>query len=268
MVVEWLNDPSEELEFIAQILSQDAKNYHAWQHRQWVIQVSVGWAIRFFCLGEPLCHTESFTFFHFTLWVGALVGACTAFPTFCLLTSRSINFGTTSWSLWRTFWKKMCGITRRGTRGILLFLTPPASLIRLLWKEKFSRFTFSFSKTWVTDTESVSHPQHAIWFWNIFDMHSLLFSWGIALHKANLITKYRFLVFLFFEFLLMFKFPCWINASDLSLFKVLSETDQESSSQWKCMELSERVRCRTLQEVALYSPNCKLKNILALFGGR
>lgn len=39
MVVEWLNDPSEELEFIADILSQDAKNYHAWQHRQWVIQV-------------------------------------------------------------------------------------------------------------------------------------------------------------------------------------------------------------------------------------
>lgn len=41
MVVEWLNDPSEELEFIADILSQDAKNYHAWQHRQWVIQVGV-----------------------------------------------------------------------------------------------------------------------------------------------------------------------------------------------------------------------------------
>ncbi|KAG8004249.1 Protein farnesyltransferase/geranylgeranyltransferase type-1 subunit alpha [Nibea albiflora] len=38
MVVEWLNDASEELEFIADILSQDAKNYHAWQHRQWVIQ--------------------------------------------------------------------------------------------------------------------------------------------------------------------------------------------------------------------------------------
>lgn len=41
MVVEWLNDPSEELDFIADILSQDAKNYHAWQHRQWVIQVGV-----------------------------------------------------------------------------------------------------------------------------------------------------------------------------------------------------------------------------------
>ena len=39
-MVEWLNDPSEELEFIADILNQDAKNYHAWQHRQWVIQVA------------------------------------------------------------------------------------------------------------------------------------------------------------------------------------------------------------------------------------
>ncbi len=41
MVVEWLNDPSEELQFVAEILSQDAKNYHAWQHRQWVIQVQI-----------------------------------------------------------------------------------------------------------------------------------------------------------------------------------------------------------------------------------
>lgn len=39
VLVEWLKDPSQELEFIADILSQDAKNYHAWQHRQWVIQV-------------------------------------------------------------------------------------------------------------------------------------------------------------------------------------------------------------------------------------
>ncbi|MBN3271898.1 FNTA geranylgeranyltransferase, partial [Polyodon spathula] len=38
MIVEWLKDPSQELEFIADILSQDAKDYHAWQHRQWVIQ--------------------------------------------------------------------------------------------------------------------------------------------------------------------------------------------------------------------------------------
>lgn len=37
--MEWLKDPSQELEFIADILNQDAKNYHAWQHRQWVIQV-------------------------------------------------------------------------------------------------------------------------------------------------------------------------------------------------------------------------------------
>ncbi|NXC91272.1 FNTA geranylgeranyltransferase, partial [Cercotrichas coryphoeus] len=38
VLVEWLQDPSRELEFIADILNQDAKNYHAWQHRQWVIQ--------------------------------------------------------------------------------------------------------------------------------------------------------------------------------------------------------------------------------------
>lgn len=40
-MVEWLHDPSEELQFVAEILSQDAKNYHAWQHRQWVIQVRI-----------------------------------------------------------------------------------------------------------------------------------------------------------------------------------------------------------------------------------
>lgn len=65
MVVEWLNDPSEELEFIADILSQDAKNYHAWQHRQWVIQVGVGalrrvWPeLQFPAHSEPLCQNES-----------------------------------------------------------------------------------------------------------------------------------------------------------------------------------------------------------------
>lgn len=65
MVVEWLNDPSEELEFIADILSQDAKNYHAWQHRQWVIQVGVlksRTGIQFSAHSEQTrCQTESFT---------------------------------------------------------------------------------------------------------------------------------------------------------------------------------------------------------------
>lgn len=32
-----LNDPSGELEFTADILDLDAKNYHAWQYRQWVL---------------------------------------------------------------------------------------------------------------------------------------------------------------------------------------------------------------------------------------
>lgn len=35
--MEWLQDPSAELRFCEIILSQDAKNYHAWQHRQWVV---------------------------------------------------------------------------------------------------------------------------------------------------------------------------------------------------------------------------------------
>lgn len=38
VIVEWLKDPSEELQFTADILQLDAKNYHAWQHRQWVIK--------------------------------------------------------------------------------------------------------------------------------------------------------------------------------------------------------------------------------------
>jgi protein farnesyltransferase/geranylgeranyltransferase type-1 subunit alpha len=38
VIVEWLQDPSYELSFTKTILSQDSKNYHAWQHRQWVIR--------------------------------------------------------------------------------------------------------------------------------------------------------------------------------------------------------------------------------------
>lgn len=32
-----LDDPSNELEFTADILDMDSKNYHAWQYRQWVL---------------------------------------------------------------------------------------------------------------------------------------------------------------------------------------------------------------------------------------
>lgn len=39
-LVEWSKDPSKELELTARVLQEDAKNYHAWQHRQWVIKVS------------------------------------------------------------------------------------------------------------------------------------------------------------------------------------------------------------------------------------
>ena len=38
-LVEWSKDPLHELELTAQVLREDAKNYHAWQHRQWVIKV-------------------------------------------------------------------------------------------------------------------------------------------------------------------------------------------------------------------------------------
>ncbi|KAL0375718.1 UNVERIFIED_CONTAM: protein farnesyltransferase/geranylgeranyltransferase type-1 subunit alpha [Sesamum calycinum] len=34
---------SKELEFTREIFSQDAKNYHAWSHRQWVLQALGGW---------------------------------------------------------------------------------------------------------------------------------------------------------------------------------------------------------------------------------
>lgn len=38
MVIDWLDDSTQELGFTASILRPDAKNYHAWQHRQWVIK--------------------------------------------------------------------------------------------------------------------------------------------------------------------------------------------------------------------------------------
>ena len=37
LLVEWLGDPSSELRLCEILLSQDPKNYHAWQHRQWVL---------------------------------------------------------------------------------------------------------------------------------------------------------------------------------------------------------------------------------------
>jgi protein farnesyltransferase/geranylgeranyltransferase type-1 subunit alpha len=38
VIVEWLDDPSDELSLTEKILDLDAKNYHAWQHRQWAIE--------------------------------------------------------------------------------------------------------------------------------------------------------------------------------------------------------------------------------------
>lgn len=42
-LVEWSGDPSKELEFTTKILNLDQKNYHAWQHRQWVIKEYILW---------------------------------------------------------------------------------------------------------------------------------------------------------------------------------------------------------------------------------
>ncbi|CAH0683114.1 unnamed protein product [Spodoptera exigua] len=38
VLVEWLQDPTQELELTGDALMQDPKNYHAWQHRQWAIK--------------------------------------------------------------------------------------------------------------------------------------------------------------------------------------------------------------------------------------
>lgn len=38
VIVEWLNDSSRELALTEEILGMDAKNYHAWQHRQWAMK--------------------------------------------------------------------------------------------------------------------------------------------------------------------------------------------------------------------------------------
>jgi len=42
-LIEWSQKPDQELRFVEMILSQDAKNYHAWQHRQWVISTFDLW---------------------------------------------------------------------------------------------------------------------------------------------------------------------------------------------------------------------------------
>ena len=42
-VIEWLNDPSEELALSEAVLAEDAKNYHAWQYRQWIITTFSLW---------------------------------------------------------------------------------------------------------------------------------------------------------------------------------------------------------------------------------
>ncbi|XP_023322155.1 protein farnesyltransferase/geranylgeranyltransferase type-1 subunit alpha [Eurytemora carolleeae] len=43
VLIEWLQDPGNELRFTEVILAADQKNYHAWQHRQWVLQAFSLW---------------------------------------------------------------------------------------------------------------------------------------------------------------------------------------------------------------------------------
>ncbi|XP_062509961.1 protein farnesyltransferase/geranylgeranyltransferase type-1 subunit alpha-like isoform X1 [Corticium candelabrum] len=38
ILIEWIGDPSGELDFAEEILENDAKNYHTWSHRQWLIK--------------------------------------------------------------------------------------------------------------------------------------------------------------------------------------------------------------------------------------
>ena len=38
VLVEWTQNPAKELRLTEIVLSADAKNYHAWQHRQWVMK--------------------------------------------------------------------------------------------------------------------------------------------------------------------------------------------------------------------------------------
>jgi len=38
ILIEWTQDPSKDLRLTEIVLSRDAKNYHAWQHRQWIVK--------------------------------------------------------------------------------------------------------------------------------------------------------------------------------------------------------------------------------------
>lgn len=60
-IVEWLNDGSAELEFTKNMLKLDAKNYHAWQHRQWVL-TKFKWVyfVLFFIIAPFDCQSISF----------------------------------------------------------------------------------------------------------------------------------------------------------------------------------------------------------------
>lgn len=43
VLVEWLQDATQELSFTAEVLQDDPKNFHAWQHRQWCLNIFSLW---------------------------------------------------------------------------------------------------------------------------------------------------------------------------------------------------------------------------------
>ncbi|KAB0344669.1 hypothetical protein FD754_021595 [Muntiacus muntjak] len=66
VLVEWLRDPPQELEFIAGILTEHAKNYHTWQHQTTNFSNNSVWNQRYFRSSvhfgkmiKPVPHNES-----------------------------------------------------------------------------------------------------------------------------------------------------------------------------------------------------------------
>lgn len=131
-LVEWSKDPSQELQLTARVLSEDAKNYHAWQHRQWVIKVSrvhvyvlsslhllpVVLKLRHSWLFQSLCMSRS------KQKEGLL---CTS-PYF----HRTLTFGMVSWTLWTDSWRKIIATILLGISVTLSFHKRLGSLMLCL----------------------------------------------------------------------------------------------------------------------------------------
>lgn len=55
-LAEHRGNPGDELAYIDQVVEEDPKNYHAWSHRQWLLQV--GWLI-----GHLVCRSSLLSVF-------------------------------------------------------------------------------------------------------------------------------------------------------------------------------------------------------------